>query len=164
MKRFALGLMTGLALVVSGCADGDLTTMDDRNEKIEPGDVEEGDVPVGKQITLTGDVKKVYDERTFALSDEGIDFEEDLIVVTKEPLPFTADEDGQLNTIMLSLGATPTAVLRLFDRFALFAALDVVLAVLRLAAVALAWASGAGLWTFLLKSPAAQIGVPVGAA
>ena len=64
-------------------------------------------------------------------------------------------------TIMLSLGATPTAVLRLFDRFALFAALDVVLAVLRLAAVALAWASGAGLWTFLLIALAAQIGRPL---
>jgi len=97
MKRFVLSLMTGLALVVAGCAENDLTTMnDDRNEKIEPGDVEEGDVPVGKQITLTGDVKKVYDERTFALSDEGIDFEEDLIVVTKEPLPFTADEDAEV--------------------------------------------------------------------
>jgi len=98
MKRFVLGLMTGLALVISGCAeDGDLTTMDDdRNEKIEPGDVEEGDVPVGKQVTLTGDVTKVYDDRTFALSDDGIDFEEDLVVVTKEALPFTADEDAEV--------------------------------------------------------------------
>ena len=94
MKRFVLCLMTGMALVVAGCAESDLTTMnDDRKEKIEPGDVEEGEVPVGKQVTLTGDVTKVYDEHTFALSDEGIDFEEDLIVVTKEPLPFTA-EDG----------------------------------------------------------------------
>jgi O-antigen/teichoic acid export membrane protein len=64
-------------------------------------------------------------------------------------------------TIMLSLGATPTAILRLFDRFALFAALDVCLAVLRLALVALAWAAGAGLWTFLAIAILVQIGRPL---
>lgn len=100
MKRFVLCLMTGLALAASGCAESDLTTADnnddDRNENIEPGDVEEGDVPVGKQVTLSGDVKKIYDDRTFALSDDGLDFEEDLIVVSKEPLPFTADSDAEV--------------------------------------------------------------------
>jgi O-antigen/teichoic acid export membrane protein len=53
-------------------------------------------------------------------------------------------------SIMFSVAATPTAVMRLFDRFALFAWLDVAVAGVRLAVVVIAWASGAGLWTFLL--------------
>jgi O-antigen/teichoic acid export membrane protein len=52
--------------------------------------------------------------------------------------------------ILFNLSATPTAIMRLFDRFALFAWLDVAVAGLRLVLVALAWAAGAGLWTFLL--------------
>lgn len=63
--------------------------------------------------------------------------------------------------LLVSVSATPTAVLRLFDRFAVFAALEVSLAVLRLALVALAWALGAGLWTFLLIAMLIQAGRPL---
>lgn len=48
------------------------------------------------------------------------------------------------------LAATPTAVLRLFDRFAVFASVEVVTAALRVALVFVAYLAGAGLWTFLL--------------
>src|SRR5690606_32268149 len=80
-----------------GCeAENGLNVNNNNDEEIEPGDVEDAEVPVGQQVTLKGEVTKVYDERTFSLSDEGIDFEKDLIVVTKEPLPFTAEDDAMV--------------------------------------------------------------------
>jgi hypothetical protein len=94
MKKLVLCLMTGLALTASGCVDDNLTEMRDRtDDKIKPGDVEEGEVPVGKEITLHGDVKRIYDKHTFVLSDDGYDFSEDLLVLTKDELPFTAGSD-----------------------------------------------------------------------
>ena len=95
MRQLVFCFVTGFALVVSGCNDMDNTTAD-KTEKIEPGDVEDGEVPVGKEVTMKGDVTKVYDAHTFALSDPGIDFEQDLIVVTKDPLPFTAEDDAEV--------------------------------------------------------------------
>jgi O-antigen/teichoic acid export membrane protein len=52
--------------------------------------------------------------------------------------------------LLFQLAATPTAVLRLFDRFGIFAGLDVAVAAVRVALFALAFLAGAGLWTFLL--------------
>lgn len=52
--------------------------------------------------------------------------------------------------LVTNLAATPTAVLRLFDRFAVFAWLEVVIAALRVVAVTVAFLTGAGLWTFVL--------------
>lgn len=96
MKRYMLCFATGLALVMAGCGDiGDRTAdYDDENQATEPGDVEDGEVAVGKEITLEGDVTHVYDAHAFRLSDKGIDLEKDLIVVTKDPLPFTAEDDA----------------------------------------------------------------------
>ena len=101
MKKFALCFVTGLALVISGCADADndMTNNETTNNEVEnpePSDVEEGEVRVGEQVTLTGDVSEVYDARSFSLSDEGWDWEQDLIVVTKDDLPFTAGEDAEV--------------------------------------------------------------------
>ena len=91
MKQLIYCAVTGFALLICGCNEN---TMDnERAEKTKPSDVEEGDTPVGTEVTLKGAVSEVYDAHTFSLSDPGIDFEQDLIVVTKEPLPFTA-EDG----------------------------------------------------------------------
>jgi len=59
--------------------------------------------------------------------------------------------------LLFKLQATPTAVLRLFDRFWIFAWLDVSGAAMRLALVALAWLSDAGLWGFVLLALAMQI-------
>lgn len=97
MKKLVLCVVTGLALTVSGCNDdiGDTTAdSDDKTEKIEPGDVQDEEVPVGKEVTLTGEVTKVYDAHTFSLSDKGWDWEKDLIVVTKDALPFGAEDDA----------------------------------------------------------------------
>lgn len=96
MKHLLYCFAAGFALLIAGCGDlGDTTAgPDNQNERTEPGDVEDGEVAVGKEITLKGDVTKVYDAHTFSLSDKGWDFEEDLIVVTKDPLPFTAEDDA----------------------------------------------------------------------
>lgn len=59
--------------------------------------------------------------------------------------------------LVLSLAATPTAVLRLFDRFGLFAWVEIASAALRLGLVVVAWAIGAGLWEFVLIALAVQI-------
>ena len=53
-------------------------------------------------------------------------------------------------SLLFQLSATPIAVLRLFDRFGVFAWLEVVTAVARVALCAAAFLTGAGLWTFLL--------------
>jgi O-antigen/teichoic acid export membrane protein len=53
-------------------------------------------------------------------------------------------------SLLFQLAATPTAVLRLYDRFAVFAWLEVAAAAARAALFALAFLAGAGLWTFLL--------------
>jgi O-antigen/teichoic acid export membrane protein len=53
-------------------------------------------------------------------------------------------------SLLFQLAATPTAVLRLFDRFAVFAWLEVASAAGRVALFGLAFLAGAGLWTFLL--------------
>lgn len=94
MKHFVFCFLTGFAMVVCGCDDGNLTTDKEGTEKIEPGDVEDGEVTVGKEVTLKGEVTKVYDAHTFSLSDPGIDFEKDLVVVTKDALPFQAEDDA----------------------------------------------------------------------
>nr|WP_157926364.1 lipopolysaccharide biosynthesis protein [Sphingomonas koreensis] len=51
--------------------------------------------------------------------------------------------------VAFGISSTPTGVLRLFDRFALIAWVDPVLAVLRLIAVALVWALGGSVWELL---------------
>jgi O-antigen/teichoic acid export membrane protein len=63
--------------------------------------------------------------------------------------------------LLFNLAATPTAVLRLFDRFWMFAWVDVACAGVRLGLVALAWLSGSGLWAFVLLALAIQIGRPL---
>jgi len=54
--------------------------------------------------------------------------------------------------IPFRLSATPTAILRLFNRFAVFACQQILTASLRLALVTVAYVAGAGLWAFLLIS------------
>ncbi len=53
-------------------------------------------------------------------------------------------------SLYFALAATPTAVLRLFDKFDLIAKFSVLLALLRLLLVVLAWQLGTGLWTFVI--------------
>jgi O-antigen/teichoic acid export membrane protein len=53
-------------------------------------------------------------------------------------------------SLFFNLAATPTAVLRLFDKFDLIAKFSVLLALLRLLMVAVAWQLGAGLWSFVI--------------
>jgi O-antigen/teichoic acid export membrane protein len=53
-------------------------------------------------------------------------------------------------SLLFQLAATPTAVLRLFDRFAVFAWLEAATAAARAALFGIAFLAGAGLWTFLL--------------
>jgi O-antigen/teichoic acid export membrane protein len=60
-------------------------------------------------------------------------------------------------TILFRTSSMPTAVLRLFNRFGLDAAQDIVAGVLRVVLVAIAYLAGAGLWTFLLITLCAQI-------
>jgi O-antigen/teichoic acid export membrane protein len=59
--------------------------------------------------------------------------------------------------LIFRVSATPIGVLRLFDRFAVFAGLDVAAAATRVVACALAFALGAGLWIFVLISMAGHI-------
>jgi O-antigen/teichoic acid export membrane protein len=61
-------------------------------------------------------------------------------------------------SLLFQLAATPTAVLRLFDRFAVFAALEVAAAVARVALFGAAFLAGGGLWTFLLLAMAVHLG------
>lgn len=101
MKKFVLSFVTGLAIAVTGCGDNtgvENPTVDmDENEVLEPGDVEDGEVPVGKKVKLHGEVSDVYGTNSFALSDDGWDWEDDLIVVSKDALPFGAEEDAEVN-------------------------------------------------------------------
>jgi O-antigen/teichoic acid export membrane protein len=60
--------------------------------------------------------------------------------------------------LVCHLSATPTAVLRLCDRFAVFAGLEIALAAVRVAACAIAFALDAGLWTFVLLAMAMHLG------
>lgn len=91
MRHLVFCAVTGFTLFVFGCSENPAT--DNDAAKTKPSDIEEGDTPIGTEVTLKGAVSEVHDNHTFSLSDPGIDFEQDLIVVTKEPLPFTA-EDG----------------------------------------------------------------------
>ena len=52
--------------------------------------------------------------------------------------------------IIFHLSGTPTAILRLFDRFKIFAYQQITISAFKLIAVIAAFLSGAGLWTFLL--------------
>jgi O-antigen/teichoic acid export membrane protein len=61
-------------------------------------------------------------------------------------------------SLLFKLAATPTAVLRLFDRFPVFAGLEVATAAARAALFAIAFLAGAGLWTFLLLAMALHLG------
>jgi O-antigen/teichoic acid export membrane protein len=61
-------------------------------------------------------------------------------------------------SLLFKLAATPTAVLRLFDRFPVFAGLEVATAAARAGLFALAFLAGAGLWTFLLLAMALHLG------
>jgi O-antigen/teichoic acid export membrane protein len=60
-------------------------------------------------------------------------------------------------SLLFQLAATPTAVLRLFDRFGVFAGLEVAAAAGRVALFAIAFLAGAGLWTFLLLAMALHL-------
>ena len=60
-------------------------------------------------------------------------------------------------TILFSLSATPTAVLRLFDRFKVLAWQRVISATIRMAALLVAWIAGAGIWEFFIVWMVAQI-------
>jgi O-antigen/teichoic acid export membrane protein len=53
-------------------------------------------------------------------------------------------------TLLFALSSTPTAILRLYDRFDILSKVLVLAALARLVLTALAWVSGAGLWPFLL--------------
>jgi O-antigen/teichoic acid export membrane protein len=60
--------------------------------------------------------------------------------------------------LIVHLSATPIAVLRLFDRFAVFAGLEIATAAARVVVCAIAFAAGAGLWTFVLLAMAVHLG------
>ncbi len=62
--------------------------------------------------------------------------------------------------LMLELTSTPTAVLRLFDRFEVFAYSQIAAAALRLLLVALAWWLGGGLLVFVLIAMAVSVMIP----
>jgi len=60
-------------------------------------------------------------------------------------------------SIVFRTSSMPQAVLRLFNRFGLDAVQDVATNAVRVVLVAIAYAAGAGLWTFLLITMSAQI-------
>ncbi len=60
-------------------------------------------------------------------------------------------------TILFSLSSTPTAVLRLFDRYKLLAWQRVISATIRMLALVVAWLLETGLWGFLIVWMVAQI-------
>ncbi len=59
--------------------------------------------------------------------------------------------------LVCHVSATPIAVLRLFDRFAVFAGLEIAMAAARVVVCAIALAAGAGLWTFVLLAMAVHL-------
>lgn len=60
-------------------------------------------------------------------------------------------------TLLFNIASTPTAILRMFDRFPVIAAQQIYVAVIRLGLVAVAFWQGAGLGWFLLISGVASI-------
>ena len=60
-------------------------------------------------------------------------------------------------SILFRTSSMPTTVLRLFNRFGLDAVQDVATSAVRVLLVAIAYMAGAGLWTFVLITMAAQI-------
>jgi O-antigen/teichoic acid export membrane protein len=65
-------------------------------------------------------------------------------------------------SLLFQLSATPIAVLRLFDRFSVFAWLEVATAAARVALFGVAFLAGAGLWTFLLLVIALSVSYTLG--
>ncbi len=96
MKSFIFCLTAGFALVLSGCSDNDNVNKTNADKSppgnVEPEDVQKGNVPMGEEITLKGEVTKVFDTHTFRMDDPGFDFDKDLVVVTKDALPMNAVE------------------------------------------------------------------------
>ena len=80
---FALGAGT----LLSGCGGDD---------RPGAGDVSEGDVPAGQTVTVTGEVERLYDERTFTLSGDNEILKPDLAIVSRSPLPAGVAEDTDL--------------------------------------------------------------------
>lgn len=92
-KIFKAALMTTVlagGVMLSGCG-GD--------ERTGPGDVSQGEVPAGQAVTVTGEIERRYDDRTFTLSGENELLKPDLVVVSRTPLPATATEDSQLRVV-----------------------------------------------------------------
>lgn len=56
-----------------------------------PADVAEGDYPAGAAVTVSGEIARRYDDHTFSLGDD--EWGENLVIVTKQPLPATIAEE-----------------------------------------------------------------------
>lgn len=101
MKRFTWAIPAAIlscSLVLVGCGDADTNNVGDPEEptaenELRPGDIEDGHAEAGSTQTVKGEVEKVYDAHTIAISGDWELFQNDLIVVSEDPLPTNLQVD-----------------------------------------------------------------------
>lgn len=81
---FHAALVSFVTLVLVGC-----------NGNAGPGEapstVAEGEYPAGSTVTVSGEIARRFDDHTFSLGDD--EWGENLVIVTKQPLPQVIEED-----------------------------------------------------------------------
>jgi hypothetical protein len=77
----AIGL---LMLALMGCEGNE-------GPGASPADLAEGEQPAGTTVTVSGEIDRRFDDHTFSLGDD--EGGENLVVVSKKPLPATVDEE-----------------------------------------------------------------------
>ncbi|WP_166820543.1 hypothetical protein [Thalassoroseus pseudoceratinae] len=95
MKRFTWALPLAVfscSLILAGCGGADTTGVGETDEttadgELRPGDIEDGHAEEGSIHTVKGEVEKIYDAHTIAISSDWELFQNDLIVVSEDTLP-----------------------------------------------------------------------------
>lgn len=101
MKRFIWAMPATLlscSLMFAGCGGADTADVGEPEDptaesELRPGDIEDGHAEDGSTHTVKGEVEKIYDAHTIAISSDWELFQNDLIVVSEEPLPTDINEE-----------------------------------------------------------------------
>ncbi len=104
MKRFIWAMPAALlscSLIFAGCGGADTTGVGEPEDptaenELRPGDIEDGHAEDGSTHTVKGEVEKIYDAHTIAISSDWELFQNDLVVVSEKPLPTDLQVDDHV--------------------------------------------------------------------